>query len=75
MSARTAKANLADSVKQLQLRWQQIKPLWDDHARRTFEKDVLDPLPARVEAAVKAMGHVVELMARAKHECSDVMEQ
>ena len=71
MSARTAKANLADAYKQLQIRWQAIKPLWDDQARRDFEKEFLEPLASRIESATKGVEHVLELMTRVQHECSD----
>lgn len=71
MSARTAKANLADAYKQLQLRWQSIQPQWDDEARRDFEREFIDALPGRIESANKAIEHVLELMAKVRNDCGD----
>lgn len=74
MSARTAKSNLLDALKQLHIRWQAIKERWDDQARRSFEEDVIAPLPKKIESASKGIEHVLELMSKVHQECGDVSE-
>ena len=71
MSINVAKANLMDAVKQLRIKWTTISGVWDDGARRQFEKDYLDPLEAKVRAAIKGLDHVSELQDRVRRECGD----
>jgi hypothetical protein len=71
MSVAVAKANLADALKQLRIKWAKVQQQWDDDARREFEKDYLEGLEPRVVAAIKGMEHVTELMAQVMRECGE----
>jgi hypothetical protein len=71
MSVAVAKANLADALKQLRIRWSKVQQQWDDDARREFEKDFLEGLEPRVVGAIKGMEHVSELMAQVRRECGE----
>jgi hypothetical protein len=71
MSLSVAKANLVDALKQFRARWDRVKDVWDDDARRQFEKDFIEGLEPRVVAAAKGLDHVAELLAQVKRECGD----
>jgi hypothetical protein len=71
MSLSVAKANLVDALKQFRIRWDRVKDVWDDDARRQFEKDFIEGLEPRVIAAAKGLDHVAELLAKVKRECGD----
>jgi hypothetical protein len=71
VSIAVAKANLADALKQLRTRWDRAKDQWDDAAAAQFYKEFIEPLEARVVAAVKALDHVAELTAVVRRECGD----
>jgi hypothetical protein len=71
MSVAVAKANLADALKQLRIKWSKVQQQWDDDARWEFEKDFLEGLEPRVVGAIKGMDHVSELMAQVVRECGE----
>lgn len=71
MSLSVAKANLADAIKVLRLRWDKARQTWDDQAARQFEQEFLAHLEAKVNAAAKGLDHVAELTAAVRRECGD----
>jgi hypothetical protein len=71
MSLSVAKANLMDAVKQLRLRWDKVRSVWDDDAARRFEKEFIAPLDAKVLAAAKGLDHVSELTTAVRRDCGD----
>ncbi len=75
MSTTSAKAALIDAMKQLRMRWDQIKYTWQDEAARRFEREVIEPLEQPILQAAKGMEHVGELMSQVRRECgNDVSE-
>jgi len=74
LSVSGAKGSLYDAMKQLRMRFESIKSEWDDDRRKTFEKDVIDPLDPAVTAALKAFDAVDELIHRVERECGDDRE-
>jgi hypothetical protein len=71
MSTTSAKAALIDAMKQLRMRWDQIKYTWQDEAARRFEREVIDPLEQPILQAAKGMEHVGELMSQVRRECGN----
>lgn len=71
MSVNVAKANLADALKQLKVRWARTRQSWDDEAARRFEEEVLRTIEPRVLTAIKGLDHVADLVAAARRECED----
>jgi hypothetical protein len=61
---------LIGSLKELQLRWSQLRGQWDDDVRKRFEQEYLVPREREVQAAVAAMDRMAEVVARAKRDCS-----
>jgi hypothetical protein len=71
MSPNVAKANLLDSLKTLRLRWAKVRESWDDEAARQFEAEFIEPLVYKVNAALKGLDHVGEVMAQVRRECAE----
>ncbi|QOI99143.1 MAG: hypothetical protein HRU70_01005 [Phycisphaeraceae bacterium] len=71
MSASSAKANLMDAHKKLRLAWERARSSWSDENAALFQREVIDPLEGRINAAIKGVDHVVELMRRVRQECGD----
>lgn len=71
MSIAAAKANLMDATKKLMMAWDRVSSSWDDDASKQFAKDVIEPIGARVNAAMKGVEHVGELVDRVKRECGN----
>jgi hypothetical protein len=71
MSIATAKANLQDATKKLMAALGRVNAQWDDDASREFAKQVIEPILPRINAAMKGIDHVGDLVARVKRECGD----
>lgn len=71
MSISTAKANLQDATKKLMAEWQRVAAQWDDATSKQFAKEVIDPILPRINAAMKGIDHVGELVGKVRRECGD----
>lgn len=71
MSIGVAKANLMDAAKQLRLKWDRIRPLWDDEVAREFEEKYIRGIEPGLMAAIKGLDHVADLVAAVRRECGD----
>lgn len=71
MSISTAKANLTDATKKLMAAWDRVSASWDDDAAKQFHKDVIEPITARINSAMKGIDHVGDLVDRVKRECGN----
>lgn len=71
MSVAGAKGTLFDAMKELRLRMDAVREQWNDDTRRAFEKEAIDTLEPRVNAALKAIDAVQELIQRVHRECGD----
>lgn len=71
MSIQVFQANLIEALKQLHLRWRQVRARWDDGTSRQIEAELVDSQEAMLRSAVQALNHVADLMASARRECSD----
>ncbi|MBL9031640.1 MAG: hypothetical protein JNM80_08020 [Phycisphaerae bacterium] len=71
MSIGVAKANLMDAAKQLRLKWDRLRPMWDDDVARQFEEKYVRALEPGLMAAVKGLDHVADLVAAVRRDCGD----
>jgi len=71
VSIQVFQANLIEALKQLHLRWRQVRARWDDGTSRQIEAELVDSQEAMIRSAIQALNHVADLMASARHECSD----
>lgn len=70
MDIGTDRAKLHNRLKDLGVRWQEVRAVWDDAVRREFEEGHWAALEARVLAALRAMDQLATVMAQARHDCS-----
>jgi len=66
----TDRAKLHNQLKDLAVRWEEIKGTWDDAVRREFEENHWEVLAARVQAALRAMDQLATVMTQVRHDCS-----
>lgn len=69
MSLSTGKSKLGGSLKDLMLRWEKTKMIWDDPMSRELEQKVLEMLDPKVRSAISAMEKMGELLAKARRDC------
>ena len=69
MSLSTGKSKLGGSLKDLMLRWEKTKMVWDDPMSTELEQRVLEMLDPKVRAAISAMEKMGELLAKARRDC------
>jgi hypothetical protein len=61
---------LAESLKNLQLQWEEAKEVWRDSAARKFEENHLAPLQPYVRLTLDAISRLAEVLERAQRECT-----
>jgi hypothetical protein len=64
------RAKLHNRLKELAVRWEEVKSGWDDSVRREFEEGHWRALEAHVNAALRAMDQLAGVIVQARHDCS-----
>jgi hypothetical protein len=62
------------AMRTLSDKWDQTEAGWRDQKRVEFEKTCIDPLRAEVEASLRAIKALSEILGRARRECRDDFE-
>ncbi len=70
MDISTDRAKLHNQMKDLAVRWEDVKAGWDDGVRREFEEEHWEVLAMRVQAALRAMDQLATVMTQLRHDCS-----
>jgi hypothetical protein len=60
---------LQEAMKHLEIRWERVKPDWDDQMARDFAAEHVAPMKPRVKSALAAIARVSEQVAKARREC------
>jgi len=71
LSMQSSKAKIHHAFKELTVAWAEAREQWNDPASDHFRERFLDPLEARVRAAVGAIERMDEVMAKVKRDCGD----
>jgi hypothetical protein len=71
VSIASAKGTLYEAAKLLRERMHAVRVEWDDDVRRQFEEDAIEPLEARVAAAMKALEMLASLVQQVRRDCGD----
>lgn len=66
---------LSHAFSQLKDRLGATQSQWNDQARRKFEQDYLQEIPARMQQMVAAVQRLSEVLEKAEKECDDRAEQ
>jgi hypothetical protein len=66
----TDRARLNNLFKDLNLRWLKVQSEWTDLVRKEFEETHWFTLDQRVQAALRAMDHMANVLTQVRHDCS-----
>jgi hypothetical protein len=69
MGVSESRGQLSKALKDLLLRWSEVKTDWDDAAARAFEQNVLEPLQRDAKNAASAMDSAAEVVSQVRREC------
>lgn len=69
MGVYEGRGQLSKAMKELSLRWSEVRMNWDDSVRRGFEDRYLVPLQMDLRTAVGAMDHMAVLLQQARRDC------
>lgn len=69
MGMHEGRAQVNKSVKELMTRWSETKSQWSDANARGFESKYLIPMEQDAKAAVGAMDHMAQILAKIKQDC------
>jgi len=69
MNAAGSAANLVQSMKNLNLQWQETQASWHDGKSQEFEKRYLEPLPGHIATALTVMEEIDLLLKRIRSDC------
>jgi len=69
MNAAGSAANLVQSMKNLNLQWQETQTSWHDSKSQEFEKRYLEPLPGHIATALTVMEEIDLLLKRIRSDC------
>lgn len=61
---------LQDATKQILLRWDDTKEVWDDKRRADFEKTYLEPLEPQVRQTLDKLRRLSQVFNQAYQECA-----
>jgi hypothetical protein len=69
MSVSGGRSKLAQSLKDLKVKFERTQDVWNDVARDNFFKNHVEPLEPAVRSALAAMDKMTEMIYRARGEC------
>ncbi len=69
MSVASARIRLQLLHKELLIRWGRVCETWDDPVRHALGERQIEPLDARIRAALSAMDSMRDTIARVRREC------
>jgi len=64
-----ARGTLAKAMKDLSLRWSDVRVHWNDERAEEVEKELLQPMEMDLRFAANAMDQLANLLARARRDC------
>lgn len=70
MSVNAGMGKIKRACTDLQVRWNEAKVLWRDPNSQQFEDQFLEPLLAVLRTAEKAMGHMDDVLSKARRDCT-----
>jgi len=64
-------SKLANSLKQINLKWEAATDTWHDARAKAFHEDHVEPLLPSVKETLDALGRLAEVLDRAARDVSD----
>jgi hypothetical protein len=69
MSLGVGRNKLHDALDALDARWQETRKRWGDVVREDFEENYWAPVGPDVQAALRAMDRLTQVLARLRQDC------
>lgn len=69
MSVGVSRAKLLGAMKELVIRWNRTRDVWDDEASDHIQRTVIEPLDPRVRATVTAMEKMGQILLKVRKDC------
>ena len=69
MGVYEGRGQLSKGIKQLLLRWAEVRTSWNDAAAEHFEKKFLEPLEIDLRNAFSAMDHMATVLGQVRRDC------
>lgn len=63
------RGRLYDALQQIEHRWEDVDPHWNDAVRGEFEEKIWEPLVTFSEDALRAIDRLNQLFTQARNEC------
>lgn len=60
---------LNDAIKTLHVHWDDAASNWNDQVRHDFEERYMEPLRRHVDATLRDMNHLSQILAKVKRDC------
>jgi hypothetical protein len=70
MSLSTGRYQLHSAHETVTLRWDEVRPKWNDPIQQDFEEQYWKQVEPRVNAALAAMDRLGQVLGQLKRECS-----
>jgi hypothetical protein len=70
VSLSAGRYQLYAGLEALRLRWDDVRPRWNDAVRQDFEEEYWNDVEPRVNAALAAMDRLTQVLHQLKQECS-----
>lgn len=64
-----ARGTLAKAMKDLTLRWNEVRIHWNDERAEEVESDLLHPMEMDLRFAANAMDQLANMLAQARRDC------
>lgn len=71
MSLASSRVKMMETLRELRLKWMDVRRDWDDAASHAFEREYLEPLEERVRAALLAIDRMENFAAIVERETRD----
>lgn len=69
MGVYEGRGQLSKSVKNLMLKWTEVRSHWSDASSREFEKTFITPLEMSARSAASAMDHMAVILQQVRRDC------
>jgi hypothetical protein len=69
MGVHEGRGQLHKALKELTIRWLEVRRSWTDVMAEKFEAEQIRPLEADLKSAVSAMDHIANVLAQVRRDC------
>ncbi|MCA9080287.1 MAG: hypothetical protein KDA58_06985 [Planctomycetaceae bacterium] len=67
----SSSGRIQDALEVLLIRWDETREVWKDQRAERFDEEVIQPLREQIAIATPAIGHITQVIARARREVEE----